>query len=399
MSLNNPSRLYISSADSEWTQNQTYAGQSLNFTLPEQVLSATGVDLARAVIPTSLYNIPDYQNTFYFSYDGYVQSLVLTNNKEFDEISDLITQLNADATAQNKSITFAYNTTTRRIQVVTSNTTQVVIDTNNYKIPLRYTPDGGGSPTIITTANIPLGVYTKTSFLTALSAAITNIFATVPASAVAVSATATTGNVISLTPQGGYTGVWQINELGASLTAAQILGFKNLLGFSTLVVAQGSIVFPGGWTALQASQGIVVPAFAVPPRSSWLSTFALNTRLGFPDSGLSAVQNTIVGTFLPNILRTRVIYVCSNLAANDTLSPTKKSDAIRSCIAKVPVNSTYGGMTIYQNNDFNWCRIVSSTIQNIEIYLLDENLQPYNLAGEEQSEYEFVFRYSGDKND
>lgn len=392
MSLNQPSRLFISGSDSEWTYNSKYGGQSLNFTLPEQILQATGVDLARAVIPTPLYNIPDYQSVFYYSFDGYVQSLTLTNHKEFDEVADLVNQLNADATAQSKPLVFAYNTTTRRIQVVTSNTSQVVIDGNNYKIPMRYYADGSPTPSIFTTANIPLGVYTKATFLSALSSAITNVFATVPASAVVVNATASPTNVISLTPVGGYLGTWEINEIGVSLTPAQIIGFKDLLGLSTLVVAQAPITV-GGWTSSSPSRSITVPVFSATPKTQWPGDFALNPRLGFSNNGQTAIQNTITGTFLPNILRTRVIYVCTNLATNDTLSPTKKSDSIRSAIAKVPVNSTYGGMTIYSNNDFNWCTIIAPTIQNVEVYLLDENLQPYELAAEEPIELEFCLLY------
>lgn len=369
----------------------------MNFTLPEQVLSAQGVDLARAVIPTPLYNIPDYQNTFYYSFDGQVQSLVLTNDREFDEILDLVNQLNTDAVAQGKPITFSYNTTTRRIQITTSNVNIVTVTTNNNRIPMSYAATPISGNTNYGLATIPVGTYTKTAFLSALGSAITNVFATVPGSAIVVTASIDLNNVITLTCGGSYTGTWYINSYLTPypFTQEQIIGYRSLLG---LVLAgadnapiTGSFTFPN-------PSGVYTPVFQAVPENNWPTEFALNVRLGLSGAGVTAVNNIITGGFLPNILRTRVVYVCTNLCTNDTLSPTKKSDSIRSAIAKIPVNSTFGGMTLYQNNDFNWCSIVASTVQNIEIYLLDENLQPYDLHADEVSEFEFVFRYDGDNN-
>lgn len=368
----------------------------MNFTLPEQILSATGCDLARAVIPTPLYNIPDYQNTFYYSFDGVVNSLVLTNNREFDEIADLVDQLNADAITQGKPLTFAYDTTKRRILITTSNVNVVTVTTQNNRIPCSYkaTPVSENQYGL---ATIPVGTYTKSSFVAALGSALTNMFATIPASAIPVTATIDGLNVITLTTA-GYTGAWNINSYLTPypFTPAQILGYRALLGLvlegpADNFTIEGTVSFPN-------PSGVATPLFQAVPENNWPTEYALNQRLGLSGAGVTAVNNALVGGFLPNILRTRVVYVCTNLCTNDTLSPTRKSDAIRSAIAKIPINSTYGGMTLYQNNDFNWCSIVASTVQNIEIYLLDENLQPYELHADEVSEYEFVFRYDGDGN-
>lgn len=399
MSLNQPSRLFVSTSDLEYSFNDDYPAQNSSYTLPEQLIGVEGIDLARAVIPTTQYNVPDYQSKFWYGFDNAVDSLTLTNNRFFDEIADLITQLNTDAVAQGKPLTFAYDTTKRRIQITTSNITQVVITTNNQKIPFNYTvnaPDPlNPQPTQSALAIIPLGTYTKATFLTALGTAITNqVFATLPASSVAVSATADVNNVITLTAAGAYTGYWFVANMAENpygLTQQQILGFRALLGIypadTNIFQIKNSITF-----ALPSAV-IVVPVFKAVSSDKWGSQFALNTRLGFGVKGVLSVGNTITGSYLPNILRTRVIYVCTNITTNGTLAFNNNGGSLRAVLAKVPVNSTYGGMTVYENNDYNFCKTLASQIQTVEIYLLDEELQPYLLRYEEPAEFEFVCTY------
>jgi hypothetical protein len=146
--------------------------------------------------------------------------------------------------------------------------------------------------------------------------------------------------------------------------------------------------------------GLTVPTVTVAPRIDYplaggedavKNRFAVNTRLGFPYSGLSGTAGTaIVGTILPNLLRTKVIYVLCNISVNDSLS----TDGLRTVLAKIPVNSVYGGYTFYAPAELNFNRIVPQTYQNIQISYLDENYQTYPLNVEEISEIELVFKYN-----
>jgi hypothetical protein len=78
------------------------------------------------------------------------------------------------------------------------------------------------------------------------------------------------------------------------------------------------------------------------------------------------------------------------MAMNDSLS----TDGLRTCIAKIPVNSAYGGLTIYAPGELNFSRVVTNTLQNIQISLLDDNYQPYSLNVEEPTELEIFFKYN-----
>lgn len=125
------------------------------------------------------------------------------------------------------------------------------------------------------------------------------------------------------------------------------------------------------------------------PQNNWLTEFALNTRLGFTDANRFFAQ-TQTATLLPNLIRTKVIYICSNICIDDTLNA---NGALRNIIAKIPNNAFFGGLNIYEPIFPQYGRIVSSTIQRIQVSLLDENLQAYDLAKEEVWETEFQFRY------
>jgi hypothetical protein len=129
------------------------------------------------------------------------------------------------------------------------------------------------------------------------------------------------------------------------------------------------------------------------PSTEWATRFSLNTRLGFQNegTGFASVQT---GTILPNIIRSKVVYVLCNVVLNDSIS----TDGLRTAIAKIPVNSTYGGLTIYNPPVLNYNRLVPSNgYQNINVSLLDDQYQPYPLQTEEFCDLELVFRYSQDK--
>lgn len=151
----------------------------------------------------------------------------------------------------------------------------------------------------------------------------------------------------------------------------------------------GNITLPSQRLRLVATGGLI----RVKPSTEWSTRFALNTRLGFQNLG-TGFANNHYATILPNIIRSKVIYVLCNVVLNDSIS----TDGLRTAISKIPVNSTYGGLTIYNPPVLNYNRLVPSNgYQNINVSLLDDQYQPYPLQTEEFCELELVFRYSQDK--
>ena len=257
---NQPARLLISSDD--LTSGQ---GNNFSISLPEPITGATKVDLIRAVIPNTGYNIPDYQNTFYYALSGAPSSkfsLVLTNNQYFASLADLISQLNDDSIAQSCSITWSVS----------------------------------------------------------------------PAS-------------------GTGTGIYRIT--------------------ATSTVGGGQYVIP----AIQ---------------SNWATKFALNTRLGYANQGVGTAVINYVGTLLPNLIRSKVVYVLCNVVMNTSIS----TDGLRTAIAKIPVNSTFGGLTIFNPPILAYNKLVPTNgYQNITVQLIDDQYQPYPLQKEEFCEFELAFKY------
>ena len=251
-SVNQPSKLLISSDDLEWG-----TGNNFNITLPEPIVGAKACDLIRATIPNSAYPIPSYQNRFYFQTSDLVglQTLVLTSNRYFANIPDLITQLNTDATNASLPIIFSFSSTTARITVQHTNPSQTI---------------------------------------------------------------------------------------------------------------------------------------TLPPQSTYPTPFFLNTRLGFTNPNGSLAFFGITANTIPNLIRTRVIYVLCNVALNDSIS----TDGLRTAIAKIPVNSIFGGFTVYMPGIESFCKIVpTNSYQNIQVELLDENYQPYPIDIQEYVELEIKFIY------
>ena len=70
------------------------------------------------------------------------------------------------------------------------------------------------------------------------------------------------------------------------------------------------------------------------------------------------------------------------------------TDGLRTAIAKIPVNSTFGGLTIYSPPVIAWNKLVPSNgYQNIQVSLIDDQYQPYPLQKEEFCEFELAFKY------
>lgn len=176
-----------------------------------------------------------------------------------------------------------------------------------------------------------------------------------------------------------------------------------------LQAALNAVAFPGGVTITAGYTGNTstptVPTqritltvssgtLAAAPSIQWPTRFAFNTRLGFPNTGATSVAGVVSGTFLPNLIRSKVVYVLCNVVMNDSIS----TDGLRTALAKIPVNSTYGGLTIYQPPVLNYNRLVPTQgYQSINVSLLDDQYQPYPIQTEEFCELELVFRYSQDK--
>lgn len=265
---NQPSRLLISSDDLSYG-----VGNSFTCVLPEPITGAVRADLLRAVVPNTGYQLPPYQNTFYY----------------------YISNVGGGNTLQNFTI----------------NTQQYI--------------DG----------------------------------------------------VIS-SPSTGFNSYFPLVPI---LNAAQsVLTFSYNQSLNRIVV----VARTGGVTVATA------------PRADWPlnvpgRAFALNTRLGFIDSNAGALAASVTAGILPNLVRSKVVYVLCNVVMNDSIT----TDGLRTAIAKIPVNSSYGGLTVYQPPYLNWNRlIVQSSYQQITITLLDDQYQVYPIKIDEFCEFEICFQYN-----
>ena len=262
---NQPSRLLISSDDLSYG-----VGNSFTCVLPEPITGAIKADLLRAVIPNTGYQLPPYQNTFYY----YL----------------------------------------------------------------------GTSPTVLRSFVIDTQQY----------------FDSIPA-------TNATYGIVSYFPLITY-----LNTVQSVLT----FGWDYKHTRVTVAVSAGGTL-------------------KLAPSSAWaLNTstraFALNTRLGFIDDQAGVLATTITGSIMGNLIRSKVVYVLCNVVMNDSIT----TDGLRTAIGKIPVNSTYGGLTIYQPPMLNWNRLITQgSYQQITISLLDDQYQPYPLNINEFCEFELCFKY------
>jgi len=388
--LNQPSRLVISGDDSEWSNNASTGGQTINLTLPEAVVGAMGVDCARAVIPNTQYPIPTYQNTFYYSLGGVSNTVVLTNNRNFTSVSDLITQLNSDAIAQGRPVVFTYDNTTCRVSTTIGDSTPYITIVAGINNTVQVTREFPAGTYTTRRTNLNPGVYTVPQFEAIVNFAFNQVCLAVNPLYNSGTATINGSNVITFSL--GANDANTFLDFSTNYTAQQTAAMQLLYGLTTSVNYGFNT---GSVTGNQPINAVVLTA-VITPKSSWPSKFALNTRLGYANVGASGSAGTaIVGTFLPNILRTRVIYLLCNISVNDSIS----TDGLRTVLAKMPVNSSFGGLTIYEQKDYNYCRIVQSSYQNVQISLLDDNYEPYELTIEEPMEVELVFSYSDVRNE
>ncbi len=409
--VNQPSRILISGDDLEWG-----SGHNFNMTLPEPVERAKTVECSRAVIPNTQYPIPDYQNKFYYSMNGIPSTLTLTNNRNFATVADLVAQLNADAVAQSKPLTFSYNATTSRVSVIIGGEASyqyVVNNNNNYAVLVDSTSDTYAQVVVAP------GTYTIEGYEAALNTAITgginNAFSQTQEpvwSNLTINA-----NVVL---NGGYVFIQYICTAKRALDVVSF-DFKNdIFGLDNARRQSSAVSYGWTWgdepidfaipgTAAVPPTAVVIPIQAIPfsganapaavlPRSAYQgyggtqdkNRFGLNSRLGFPYTGLTGtVLTTFTGTFMPNLIRTKVLYLLGNMSVNDSIS----TDGLRNVLAKIPVNATYGGVIVYQPPELNPCRIVQDNLQNINLALLDDNYQPFTLQIEEPCEIELVFTY------
>jgi hypothetical protein len=178
------------------------------------------------------------------------------------------------------------------------------------------------------------------------------------------------------------TGFYSYFPLIPILNAAQsVLTFSYSQTLNRIVVAPSA----GGAVTVR-------PA----PRSVWAvntpgKAFALNTRLGFIDANTATAATSVTASILPNLIRSKVVYVLCNVVMNDSIT----TDGLRTSIAKVPSNSTYGGLTIYQPPYLNWNRLVTQgSYQQVKIDLLDDQYQPYPVQTDEFCEFEICFKYN-----
>ena len=139
---------------------------------------------------------------------------------------------------------------------------------------------------------------------------------------------------------------------------------------------------------------------AVAPSTAWpvnvgARPFALNTRLGFVDTDNGPLAASVTAGILANLIRSKVVYILCNVVMNDSIT----TDGLRTAIAKIPVNSTYGGLTLYQPPYLNWNRLITQgSYQQITISLLDDQYQPYPLNTSEFCEFEIGFKYDNFEN-
>lgn len=274
---NQPSRLLISSDDLSYG-----TGNSFTCVLPEPITGAVKADLLRAVVPNTGYQIPTYQNTFYY----YISTVGGGNTLQ----------------------SFTINTT----QYIDGIVSDPANGFNSY-FPLVGTPAQGATR----------------GYLNSQQAVLTFTY----------------------------------NESLQRIIVAPRAG-----GAVTIRIAPSSV-----WTV-----------------NTPLRAFALNTRCGFTDANFGTASTTVTAQILPNLIRSKVVYVLCNVVMNDSIT----TDGLRTAIAKIPVNSTYGGLTIYQPPMLNWNRLITQgSYQQITIQLLDDQYQPYPLQTEEFCEFEIIFKY------
>jgi hypothetical protein len=163
-----------------------------------------------------------------------------------------------------------------------------------------------------------------------------------------------------------------LNTKGATMTPAITFSFNQSTSRISFTLTAG------GGTVRACSKNV------------WNTPFALNTRLGFIDTQQTGFVTTETAEIMPNLVRSKVIYVLCNVVMNDSIS----TDGLRTALAKVPVNSVYGGLTQYIPPVLHWNRMVQGqSYQTITVQLIDDQYQDYPLQTNEFCELEIAFKY------
>jgi hypothetical protein len=372
----------------------------------------TGVACSRAVIPNTLYPIPSYMNTFCYEIGGIEFQLPITTERNYTSVPDLVAQLNIDALNAGQDVVFQWNTSTERVSVVLGTNTAKASIVAGLNDQLVMGADAGPNPFGLIT--IPEGNYTLAQLASVLQTAMqpyitsNDVPHTGPGANIAVSVVGGNTLKFDINKYANYPAI-SFNFKGIDVPGLPTANDANRAALATILgfpygATPGAndyfIISSNSLSSITAPGPAVlsVPTAAVSNRSLFPPNqgddlkyrFAVNTRLGFPYVGITGTSGVaITGTFLPNLLRTKVVYILCNIAVNDTIS----TDGLRTCIAKVPMNASYGGYAIFSPADVNFSRIVNQTYQNVNIQLIDENYMPYPLNIEEITEIELSMKY------
>jgi len=379
MSANSPDKIYVSGDDVEYGENNN----QWSYTLANTVVGATGIDIVNASIPNTEYPVPDYQNKFYYTMDtagNVIQTITLSNKRNFNNITDLVTQLNIDGSGSFFPLTFTYNTTTNRVSAestIPSGEQYLVV--NNINKTFVCT----GMDNVVLTE----GFYTLAEFLVEVQAKLTTVVTDVSGYSAATVTVTAPGNIITIATTGttGHPGV---------LIGGQIVQVQQLWGWVGKINEAIDNPSPP-ITGTFAPDFNSALSFRIAPKSKWPTPYALNTRLGFTDSPPNIVVNdTITGTIMPNILRTRTVYVTLDAVMNSSLTTDgDRNQGIGNVLARFPVNAIYGGLITYENTALHYLTQVPKAFQNLRISILDENLQPLGIAKEEIWEVQLAVKY------
>ena len=126
-------------------------------------------------------------------------------------------------------------------------------------------------------------------------------------------------------------------------------------------------------TATTVGHIIIMPGWAWNNTYGTSVSYNSNYRLGFTSDVAVSGTTTLVADGFPNVFnRTNVLYVVTNIAAT-----SNNDNNIGNVIGRIPVNTSWGGVVIYENlhTDFPG-EAFSANFKEITIQVLDEDYQP-----------------------
>ena len=126
-------------------------------------------------------------------------------------------------------------------------------------------------------------------------------------------------------------------------------------------------------TANTVGHIIIMPGWAWNNTTGTSVSYNSNYRLGWTNNNSVSGTTTLVADGFPNVFnRTNVLFVVTNISAT-----SNNDNNIGNVIARIPVNTSWGGVINYENvhTDFSG-EIFSQNFKEIRIQLLDEDYQP-----------------------